>query len=43
MQGINDYDRDGLVTLMGVNLVNMAAGIITVWGSSNIYFLSYFR
>lgn len=35
--------KDQLLTLLGVCLVQVAAGIASVWGTSSIYFLSYFH
>jgi len=31
------------LTLIGTILIKLATGLTTVWGGSNIYFLSYFK
>jgi hypothetical protein len=38
---LREADQPALLTLLGTSLVKFAAGIIGIWGATNIYFFSY--
>jgi len=38
-----NIDREALLTLVGTAMVKFATGIIAIWGTINIYYLSYLR
>ena len=37
------YKRNKIMTLIGCIMIQLAAGVVPIWGNANIYFLSYFK
>lgn len=40
--GFQNISRDGWLTMLGVSLIKISTGVISCWGSINLYILSYF-
>ena len=40
---LREADRPALLTLLGTILAKFAAGILGIWGATNIYFFSYLK
>lgn len=40
---LRNADRPALLTFIGTALIKFATGVIGIWGTINIYFLSYLR
>lgn len=42
IQSIKDIPKEAAFTLLGVVLIKFSTGVITCWGSINLYIMSYF-
>lgn len=40
---LREADEPAILTLIGTSLIKFAAGILGIWGATNIYFFSYLK